>query len=46
MNYNNEFVKAMRKLLDQDQKTQFSMFIKCRKLELPIDIQCKCLNSL
>ena len=41
MNYNNEFVKAMRKQLDQGQKSQFSMLIKCRTTELPIDIQCK-----
>ena len=41
MNYNNEFVKAMRNQLDQGRKEQFSMLIKCRKLELPRDIQCK-----
>ena len=41
INYNNEFVKAMRKQLDQARKTQFSMLIKCRKPELPIDMQCK-----
>ena len=35
MNYNNEFVKGM-----------FSMLIKCRKLELPIDIQCKLFESM
>ena len=40
MNYNNEFVKAMRKQLDQRRKAQFSMLIKCRNLELPIYIQC------
>ena len=37
MNYNNEFVKAMRKQLDQGRKAQFSMLIKYRKLELPIE---------
>ena len=41
MNYNNEFVNAMRNQLDQGRKEQFSMLIKCRKLELPRDIQCK-----
>ena len=46
MNYNNEFVKAMRKQLDQGRKAQFSMLIKCRKLELPIDIQCKLFESM
>ena len=46
MNYNNEFVKAMRKQLDQGRKAQFSMLIKCRKLELPIDIYCKLFESM
>ena len=46
INYNNEFVKAMRKQLDQGRKAQFSMLIKCRKLELPIDIQCKLFESM
>ena len=41
MNYNNEFVKVMRKQLDQGRKSPFSMLIKCRKFKLPIDIQCK-----
>ena len=45
MNYNNECVKAMRKQLDQVRKAQFSMLIKCRKLELPIDIQCELFES-
>ena len=46
MNYNNEFVKAMRKQLDQGRKAQFSMLIKCRKHELPIDLQCKLFESM
>ena len=46
MNYINEFVKAMRKQLDQGRKAQFSMLIKGRKLELPIDIQCKLCESM
>ena len=46
MNYNNEFVKAMRKQLDQGRKAQFYMLIKCRKLALPIDIQCKLFESI
>ena len=29
MNYNNEFIKAMRKQLDQGRKAQFSMLINC-----------------
>ena len=44
MNYNNEFVKTMTKQLDQGRKAQFSRLIKCRKLELPIDIQYKLLS--
>ena len=46
MNYNNEFVKAMSKQLNQGRKAQFSMLMKCRKLELPIDVQCKLLDSM
>ena len=46
VNYNNEFVKAIRKQLDQGRKAQFSMLIKCRKLELPIDIHCKLFESM
>ena len=46
MYYINEFVKAMRKQLDQGRKAQFSMLIKCRKLELPIDMQCKLFESM
>ena len=41
INYNNEFDIGMSKQLDQCRKAQFSELIKCRKLELPIDIQCK-----
>jgi len=39
MNYNNNFALAMRKQLDQGRKAQFSMLIKARKLDMPIDIQ-------
>ena len=46
MKYNDAFDKAMRKQLDQGRKAPFSMLIKCRKLELPIDIQCKLLESM
>ena len=46
INYNNEFFKVMRKQLDQARKAQFSMLIKCRKPELPIDMQCKLFESM
>ena len=46
MNYNNTFLKAMRKQLDQGRKAQFSMLIKARKLMLPVDIQCTLFESL
>ena len=46
MNYNNNFAKAIRKQLDQGRKAQFSMLVKARKLDLPIDIQCKLFDSL
>ena len=41
MNFNNTFAKAMKKQLDQGRKAQFSMLIKARKLDLPIDIRTK-----
>ena len=40
MNYNNNFAKAVKKQLDQGRKTQFSMLVKARILDLPIDIKC------
>ena len=41
MNFNNTFAKAMKKQLDQRHRAQFSMLIKARNLDLPIDIQTK-----
>ena len=41
MNFNNTFAKAMKKQLDQGRRAQFSMLIKARNLDLPIDIQTK-----
>ena len=38
MNFNNTFAKAMKKQLDQGPRAQFSMLIKARNLDLPIDI--------
>ena len=46
MNYNNSFLKAIRKQLDQARKAQFSLLIKARKLMLPVDIQCTLFESL
>ena len=46
MNYNNMFLKAIRKQLDQGRKTQFSILMKARKLMLPVDIQCTLFESL
>ena len=40
MNYNNKYEKAIRKQLDQGRKAQFSLLVKAKKLELPIDIYC------
>ena len=45
-NHKNEFVIAIRKSLNQGRKAQFSMIIKCRKLELHIDIQCNLFESM
>ena len=38
MNFNNTFEKSMKKQLDQGHRAQFSMLIKARNLDLPIDI--------
>ena len=46
MNFNNTFAKAMNKQLDQGHRAQFSMLIKARNLDLPIDIQTKLFESI
>ena len=46
MNFNNTFARAMKKQLDQGRRAQFSMFIKARNLDLPIDIQIKLFESI
>ena len=46
MNFNNTFAKAMKKQLDQGRRPQFSMLIKARNLDLPIDIQIKLFESI
>ena len=46
MNYNNRFLKAIRKQLDQGRKAQFSLLIKAKKLILPVDVQCQLFESL
>ena len=46
MNFNNTFAKAMKKQLDQGRRAQFSMLIKARNLDLPIDIQIKLFESI
>ena len=46
MNFNNTFAKAMKKLLDQGRRAQFSMLIKAKSLDLPIDIQTKLFESI
>ena len=46
MNFNNTFAKAMKKQLNQGCRAQFSMLIKARNLDLPIDIQTKLFESI
>ena len=46
MNFNNTTKKAMKKQLDQGRRAQFSMLIKARNLDLPIDIQIKLFESM
>ena len=36
----------MKKQLDQGRKAQFSMLVKARNLDLPIDIQCKLFEAV
>ena len=45
MNFSNTFAKAMKKQLDQGRRAQFSMLIKARNLDIPIDIQTKLFES-
>ena len=33
-----KFAKAIRKQLDQGRRAQFSLLVKSRKLDLPIDV--------
>ena len=46
MNFENTFANAMKKQLDQGRRAQFSMLIKARNLDLPIDIQTKLFESI
>ena len=46
MNFNNTFAIAMKKLLDQGSRAQFSMLIIARNLDSPIDIQTKLFESI
>ena len=46
MNSNNTFSNAMKKQLDQGHRAQFSMLIKARNLDLPIDNQTKLFESI
>ena len=45
-NYNGSFKVAQKELYDKGTKAMFSLIGKCRKLDLPIDIQIKLFNSL
>ena len=46
MNINNKFEKAIRKQLDQGRKSQCSLLVKAKKLELPIVIECNLFEKL
>ena len=45
-NYNGKMNKAMKKQVTQARRALFSMLVKCKKLELPIDINCELFDSL
>ena len=38
-NSDNKFAVAIRKQPDQERRAQFSLLVKARKLDLPIDVQ-------
>ena len=46
MNFNNTYAKSMKKQLDHGRRAQFSMLIKARNFDLPIDIQTKPFESI
>ena len=46
MNFNNTFANAMKKQLGQGRRAQFSVLIKARNLNLPIDIQTNVFESI
>ena len=46
MNFNNKFNKAIKKQLDQGRKALFSMLVKTKKLNMPIDIECTLFEKL
>ena len=46
MNFNNKFNKAIKKQLDQGRKALFSMLVKTKKLNMPIDIECNLFEKL
>ena len=46
MNFNNKFNKAINKQLDQGRKALFSMLVKTKKLNMPIDIECNLFEKL
>ena len=39
-NYDNKLANAIRKQLDQGCRAQFSLLVKARRLDLPMDVQC------
>ena len=45
-NYNNKFEKAINKQINQARRAMFSLFIKSRKLNLPIDITLELFGQL
>ena len=46
MNFNNKIKKAIKKQLDQGRKALFSMLVKTKKLNMPIDIECTLFEKL
>ena len=45
-NYNNNFKKAIAKQVSQAKRAMYALIAKCKRLRLPVDIQCHLFDSL
>ena len=45
-NFNNNFLNAKKKLVEQAQKALYSVYYKIRNIKIPLDIQLKIVDTL